>query len=156
MVSKSTASRNSFRLLPSLPTLSTHPLSIYGTGGSGESGRSLSISGTGESGCPLSFSGTGGSSESGHSFSISGTGESGCPLSIPGTGGSGESGRSLSISVCVEFTEADPYGTISAHTCDQVLTFPKGVLNSEESYSTFKEALMTVIDANTGMTFNMV
>ena len=50
----------------------------------------------------------------------------------------------------LEFQE-DAYGTISAHTCSNVISFPVGVFNS---YDVFKESLEAVISGPP--TFNTV
>ena len=57
-------------------------------------------------------------------------------------------------SIRVDFVEEDVYGTITAHTCDRVITFPKGVFTeSEESSILFKSSFLAVIGVDT---FNTV
>jgi len=51
----------------------------------------------------------------------------------------------------LEFQEETSYGTISAHTCSGVITFPVGVF---ECYDVFKESLHSVISGRP--TFNTI
>ena len=53
--------------------------------------------------------------------------------------------------ILVQFSAVDEYGTISSHTCDKVIIFPRGVF-VESEYPLFKQALMVVI---TSKSFNM-
>ena len=54
-------------------------------------------------------------------------------------------------SIRVDFL-GDNYGAISAHTCDKLIMFPRGVFTNE-SYQLFYDSLMAVIGVDT---FNMV
>ena len=52
----------------------------------------------------------------------------------------------------VDFIDCDTFGAISAHTCDWLIMFPRGMFN-EESYEMFRVSLMAAIGTDT---FNMV
>ena len=54
----------------------------------------------------------------------------------------------------VDLIEGDTVGAISAHTCDKLITFPRGVFTElEDSYTLFCGCLIAIIGMNT---FNMV
>ena len=51
----------------------------------------------------------------------------------------------------------DVHGAIAALTCDKLLVFPKGVFaDTNESFLTFKSALIAVVGSDADMTFNTV
>ena len=59
-------------------------------------------------------------------------------------------------SIQVDFMDGGDDGAISAHTCSSLITFPRGMISTDDSksYDFFKTALTTVMSSPGELSFN--